>query len=298
MSKLSDSLKKYNSTIKVADITTHLEKVKKDLDKKYLPMFKDLSKDFKNTQFKGEVGVFVTNIFKDANPAWKENPIVILNETLIKIDKQLVWLEAYFDTMKTPTLLRDALDYKTATILQLINYHSQVLEYSRMIAIVLIDEQMHLLDNAHEVPKHYRKTILTGAPTIASLAKFCERSLNKRKDLEKIVYDLPEIIVTDDSEMVIKSNFGGTAYDILGLDAIFSIPLKIAFFVTRSISEVRMYHLDIAKEELELLEMKRQEYALALQGKSDARLEKIIEHYDEEIETKRYKLRALEEKVG
>ena len=299
MGTLTTSLKKYDSQIVVADVSVHLQNSKKDIEKKYKPLFQGLAKDFKNSEFKGQVGVFVTNIFKGENASWKENPIVILNSAIYHLEKQVDWMIDFVDDIKTPKLLRDALDYRTATVFQMVNYHKQVLEFSRAIAITLIDEQIHLLNEEKDVPEHYRKLILGNPKMVQSLAKFCKSATSKDKSLEKTVYNLPEIMVTEESEVMVKSNFsGGAFYDTFGLDVIFSIPLKLGFFATKLISESKLRSLDYEREELDLLEMKRQEYALALNDQPNAKLEQVIERYDEAIEAKRYKIKKLMEKLG
>lgn len=296
--KLFEAVKKFTDTINKGDVEAQLTELNQQAKGKYTELFTRMESVFKGTNtFKSKTAKDIQTAFSRSEQKYKDNFVVVTSKAVQAVADHTQTLLDILAELKINTLARDALDYRTATLLQYVDSLSWYMEFARGIAIVVYEAEVNAFKGQPEVDA-YARSVLT-PKNISNFVNITNILLKHRKDLKQVIYDLPTMLVNEENDALAKNTLGLRKVDALGMTGLFEIfnPLRWIYGVNRFFSDWKLNSLQVMKEDLEYLELRHQELIQRREGKVDARLEKIIENYKESIETKRFKIKKIENEI-
>jgi hypothetical protein len=210
---------------------------------------------------------------------------------------------------KSETLYGDAestiaLTYQKATYLRLVSSIGFAVEYSRrFLNYVYIQEMLAAdpsYDTSHQLPPseiEYINSFLSDFyVTLNALAK---PYTNTEKDID----DMPDAVVTEMTEKTFGATQGTAKIDPLNFNQFIlpgdaSVRWNPFYLVGTMIASFQVAEFNTAKEELDLLQLRKIQLEQAHKGKPDPSLVRQIEVLNDRIGTLRYRKEQLEEKYG
>ncbi len=162
-------------------------------------------------------------------------------------------------------------------------------------------ESLHLRgDGMPKELRHYMERNFTSAKisSLGSIVNYNEQ--NKREDVVKVIREMDDIEVTEETLAAAEAMGGKKRIDAAGFNYLNIVnPSFWAYIGFKSYSELRLLYLDMEKDELEMLEIRHQELAqLKANGESDLATDKLINTLKDRIDIKRYDIKELEESMG
>ena len=225
-------------------------------------------------------------------------------ECLQNAESFLQYIEKRSDTLFADAEASIALTYQKATYTRLVAAIGFGTEYARRFL-----NYIYLLETAQADSQFDLKTQLTPAETEyveKYFNDFCIvlASLNRKlPELEKNISELPDAVVTEMTEKTFPATLGPSRVDPLGFNH-FIVPIDWTaranpfYLIGTVIASFQVKQYNIAKDELDLLQMRKLNLEKQRAGKPDANLERQIEHTADRIGTLRYEIERLEEKYG
>lgn len=296
--KLFETVKKFTDTIAKGDVESQLTEINQQAKGKYTELYTRMESIFKDSRsFKSKTANELQAAFNKSGQKYKDNFIMVVSKAVQAVGDHSQMLLDILNEMKVNTLARDALDYRTATVLQHVDNLTWYLEYARGLAIIIYEAEVNAFKQQPEVDAYSRAAL--SPRNVSNFITLTNILLKHRKDLKDVIYDMPTMIVNEDNDALARNTLGLRKVDALGTSGLFEIfnPLRWIYGVNRFFSDWKLNKLQVMKEDLEYLELRHQELIQRREGKEDARLEKIIENYKEEIEKKRYKIKKIEDSI-
>jgi len=136
---------------------------------------------------------------------------------------------------------------------------------------------------------------------IASLASILKYNRNvSREDIVKGIEDMDDIEVTKETLDAAVAMSGNSRIDPAGFNYLNIInPRFWAFTALKINSEIKMWRIDLRKNELKIMEIRAQELAqLKESGTVDMETNKLIERLQNAIDDTRYDIKEAEDKLG
>ena len=295
--KLTENINRFTDVINKPDVEAQVNELQQLAAGKYTDLFVRMNDVFKDARWGSLVTKNVQQMFDKSNNQFKGNYVFVVGEAVKAIGVHTQILLELLAEIKQSTLARNALDYKTATIISYVENLTWYLEFARGLAIATYECEINALNKDPQVSA-YIKNNLTQR-NVANFILITATLLKHRKDLKKVIYDLPQLTVSEESETLVQSTEGRAKINALGLldiTAIFN-PLRWIYAARRIYSDWKMANIQLLEKDLEYLELRHQELILARQDKKDARLEERIQNYNEAIATARHKLKKLEQDI-
>lgn len=227
------------------------------------------------------------------------------------IERCLKNAETYLQAIskKSETLYGDAestiaLTYQKATYLRLVSSIGFAVEYSRrFLNYVYIQEMVAAdpsYDISHQLPPseiEYINGFLSDFyVTLNALAK-------PYTNTEKEIDDMPDAVVTEMTEKTFGATQGTAKIDPLNFNQFIlpgdaSVRWNPFYLAGTMIASFQVAEFNTAKEELDLLQLRKIQLEQAHKGKPDPSLVRQIEVLNDRIGTLRYRKEQLEEKYG
>lgn len=228
----------------------------------------------------------------------------IILECLHNAESILRGIEKRSDTLFADKEATIAITYQKATYIRLVSAIGFGTEYARRFL-----NHVYILETAKISPDFKLEEHSTPAERAYvedNFENFCTvlRSLEKRyTEIEKDVDGMPEAIVNDLSEQTLPHTLGATRTDPLGMNN-FILPGDVSarwnpfYLIGTMIATFQVKQYNVAKEELDLLQMRMLNLQKKQEGKPDPKLEAQIEHMANRIGTLRYEIEVMEERYG
>lgn len=295
--KLTENINRFTDVINKPDVEAQVNELQQLAAGKYTDLFARMDEGFKNVRWGSQVTKTVQQQFDRSNNQFKGNYITVVGEAIKAVGAHTQILLDLLAEIKQSTLARNALDYKTATIISYVENLTWYLEFARGLAIATYESEINAINKDPAVSAFIKNTLTPR--NVANFILLTATLLKHRKDLKKVIYDLPQMTVSEESETLVQSSEGRAKINALGLldiTAIFN-PLRWIYAARRIYSDWKMANIQVLEKDLEYLELRHQELILAREGKKDARLEERIQNYSEAIATARHKLKKLEQDI-
>ena len=118
-----------------------------------------------------------------------------------------------------------------------------------------------------------------------------------KKDLEKVFAEIPDVVVSEQSERVVPSTVGADRVDPFKFDFI-PVKLNPIYHARMAIAEWQVARHRAAQEEKRMLEFRLLQLKSTQDGERNAKLEQQIEYTQGRIEKLNFKVQKMEEDYG
>lgn len=314
ITSLTDSFKPLlaalNSNTSMKDVLDQLTDMQLELDTKYLPIMQEVYDMHGNTRFDSKDAgrlAAVELLFHKTNTRWNRNFITVMYHTTKSLKKQLPELEAGLRSISTSTLVRDAMDLRTANLLKYMDAIRTFLNYSAVLNILVIDTYTAKINPEYQesISDYYAKTQLS-PDKVSFFAQLCKTFLANDDTIENKIRKLPDFVLDVDKEgnvtnmTIATANFSSDVLDALGIGRLLSIfnPWNYVYAIRKTISDIRMIYLQCRRNEVAMLEKKIARYKMIKeQGHSTNQLDKVISNMESDVQTKSARLQQWEDEI-
>lgn len=299
-----------NTQVSVSDVLSQTSEMQLEIKSQYLPLMEDVYKMHGRDRFTasdaGRLSV-IQLLFKEVNPRWNQNFVAVMYGAMKSLQTQIPILEDGLQNASSSTLVKDALDLRTATLLKYIDMMRTFLDFTSVLNTLVIDTYTASINPEYKetISDYYVKTQLT-PEKVKFFANLCKIILKNDKSLENNIKKLPEFVLEVDKEgnvtnmTIATAHFSSEYLDALGIGRILSVinPFNYVYAVRKVISDVRMMWLQCRRNEVKMLEKKITRYKLLKeQGHSTKQLDKIIENMERDVQSKSAKLKRWEDEI-
>lgn len=297
--KIVDSVKGLIDVFPKSDVEQKVEELRAQSAGKDKEIFAKFDKALGKSRLASPLAHRAQKTFDEVNRSWRGNYVSVINEAVKLIPTQAEQIGKILAGYRNSNIVRDTIDYPTAAMIQYTTSLDWFLTAARSLAIATYDAEISIIADTR-VNETYVASQLNGQ-VIRDIALICRMILKYDKKFDKVIYDLPDLVVNEESARGVKA--GMFKSNLLGsdiLDNLLSIfnPLRWTYAVGKLFSELKIKRLQSMKKEVEVLELKDQYYKqLKAEGRKDARLETIIENLEEEINSLNYDIKELEEEI-
>lgn len=237
--------------------------------------------------------------FDEINRRWRGNYVSVINEAVKVIPVQAEQIGKMLASYRNSNIVRDTIDYPTAAMIQYVETLDWFLKAARSLSLATYDAEISVIAETR-VNQTYIATNLSNK-VVRDIAIICSMILKYDKKFDKVIYELPDLVVNEESMRGVAS--GMFKSNLLGSDILENVlevfnPLRWTYAVGKLFSELKIARLRSKEKEVEALELKHQYYMqLKADGRKDARTETIIENLEEEIATLNYEIKEITDEI-
>lgn len=297
-----DYLKKLTHRFGRNDIEKKCEDTLENLRTHTIPAYESASTLFKIEKIKSKEALGFASEFKRIvkGAARADSMVDHILETLNNCTTVIAYI-----SKKAPTLYSDqesniGLTFEKATYIRLLaaigftnDFSRKFLNYLYVLETANADPEFSLKDN---ITPAEIKIVHDGFTNFCSAVQILSQSINV---IEKKLEDLPDAIVSDSSESALAGVHGASKIDPLMLNN-FTIPIDVSvkwnpiYWAAMFIADIQIASYNAAKEEVDLLQLRKLNLEKLYEKKPDTRLQKEIEHLSSRVAGLNYKLQKLE----
>lgn len=269
-----------------------------------IPAYKSANQLFAVTKLASSEAQSFQSRLKRLTKGQGSNMFEIVLDALQNAETILRGIEKRSETLYADKEATIALSYQKATYLRLVAAIGFGTEYARRFL-----NHIYVLETAKLTPEFKVEEHSTPAERAYiedNFENFCIvlKSLDKRfTEIEKDIDGMPEAIVNDLSEQTLPHTLGVARTDPLGMNN-FILPGDVSvrwnpfYLIGTMMATFQVKQYNIAKEELDLLQLRLLNLQKQQAGKPDPKLELAIEKMAERIGTLRYEIEVMEERYG
>lgn len=282
-----------------SDLEQKLEEIRAKAAGKDKDIFEQFNKALGQQRLKSPLAVRTQKAFDRANPRFRGNYVLALNEAMKHIPVQADQLGKILAGYRTESIVRATIDFPTAAILQYTTNLDWFLKAARALVIATYDSELSVIADTRVNESYIRSQL--NDQVLHDIAYLVSVIMKHNNKLDKVIYDLPDLVVNEESMKGVKSGVFKT--NLLGSDILDNLlgyfnPLRWVFGVNKFFSELKIKNLQKMQKEQLLLEHKHQYYlSLRDKGNRDARLENIINNLEEEINSLNYEIKEIEDEI-
>lgn len=268
----------------------------RELEGKVLPEYRQLTRDLQGFHYQNKQVLFLQSTFKAnyggemLSSIYKALPAVLAN-----VQK----LEAMANDAFNKDVAAAGLTYKSATVLQLVEYASFISKYARKLAVfVMTAESLELAKReatlGEAFPPAQEKWVTS------NMVHFCvalKAMTMPTAQLVESLLNLPEAIVSHDGEQGLVAQLGADKLDPFKTRLV-PLWMNPVYHVGMFVAEFQAWRFKEAEEEMQLLQLRRLNLLRLKQGKQDALLDQQIEKCERRINDVSYKLAEMEKAYG
>lgn len=281
------------------DLSAALETLRKELAVQTLPPFAEVSAMLMNWAFKDKWLKELDTLYQrriSGRP--RGNFIVAHYEFLKSLGESIGTLERAVDKSFDNDIIRSALTYQRTQILALVEAAAFVIDYSRLLLIHTLNVETQFQRNVSRVDHVLTKAQLERLEADRDKFIYITNVFWKhRKELQKLIDDIPDIEVDADNGSAVVSSVGLTKLDPTGIGAQGFIPVVMPALAL-AFAEWQLNRHNKAKEELRMLEYQLLDLKNALGDREDPKLQRAIEYTQDRITKLSRKVQQFEEEVN
>lgn len=284
-----------------SDLEQKLEEIRAQAAGKDKDIFARFNEALGKNRLQSHLAKRTQKVFDQINPRWRSNYVAVINEAILTIPVQADKLGKVLASYRSESIVRSTIDYPTAAIIQYTTNLDWFLKAARSLAIATYDSELSIIAE-RRVNETYIRSNLTDK-VLVDIAFICSVILKHNDKIDKVIYDLPDLVVNEESARGIRSGVFKT--NLLGSDLLDNLlgyfnPLRWSYGVNKFFSELKVLRIQRMEKELQLLELEHQYYLkvkASKGGERDARLEEIIKNLEEEISSISYEIKEKEQEI-
>lgn len=282
-------------TIEKSMVSKDISRLRAEMTDSTIPAFEAASATLKGWTFKDSHNIEMEKVFsKYVRTRFRGNFVTVIHELMKRSLENLNVLEKQLKEEFGSDIVRSALTYSRAQLIQLVETYSFLNKYSRTLLIHVTSTELHVVAKRNgestSLTNGQRKWLVDNKRNYIQLLAGVDRT---PKELDKILKGIPNIEVgeTDDGMAAVV---GAGKLDPLQLGV--SVRQLNPIYHLRMAWEDWMFHrLEVAKEERQLVEYQLLDLKNQNEGLNDPRIDKAIEYTEERLTTLNFKVNKLEQ---
>lgn len=268
------------------------------LEETTIPAYSSASDIFKGWKFKSnEVEGLFTTIKRNVDFG-RGNVIEGINEALPLVIENLDMMGQMAHKILTEEVSSAGISYRRANILQFIEAVSFVSRYASKLLLYVFIAETH-----HAGGSESLRSNLTPAENewVVSNAVYFARVFaavsGKPHVVKSQIEDVPDIIVNKDNADILPNTLGAKKIDPFSMGFI-PVVLNPFYHIGLMRAEYQAARYNKAKDELEVVRLRKFRLEKQMEGKSDAALEKEIDYMERRVQTLEAKIIKMEKDYG
>ncbi|MBH14257.1 MAG: hypothetical protein CMF37_15195 [Leeuwenhoekiella sp.] len=261
-----------------------------------LPVYKTAADLTRKAPLKGEIAEEFERKAKRNLELYKDNAIQTVHTSLTRAVANLSVVEELIrKNIEQDSLMRDAMTYTQASLIQYVQVARFCSSYARRLLLVMTEEASEVLSDDYskssnremEYVKQYMDGFIRGINAIGG----------KKQDTVEAFEKIPDILLNPETVDVTKQTVGINRMDPFKFNL---IPYRWnpIYHLRMAIANYQVQNAKLAQEELESLELRLLHLKQRRDGKENASIEQQINHTQGRIDKLRYKLHRDEEKAA
>jgi hypothetical protein len=276
-------------------VNKDIARLRSELTTATIPSYEKASAFLKDWDFKDSYNTELEMIFKKyVNTRFKGNFITITYELMKRTLENLNVIEKQINSEFGNDIIRSALTYSRAQVLQMVEAFSFTNKYARLMLIQVMSTETNVVAKRNQdrtsLNNAQRKWLLDNRQVFIKLLLAIDKT---PRELEKLLKSIPDVSIDTETE-------GLEA--VVGASKLDPLQLGIAVRKLNPIYHIRMnwedwmYHrLEVAKEEHQTVEYQLMDLKNQQEGRNDPRLDKAIEYTEDRLTKLNYKIAKMEE---
>ena len=277
------------------------ELVSESLRSHAIPAYAAAAELFKSSKIKSKEGTEFVSTFKKLATYPRSGTIMdAILETLENSVKVLDFISKKSDTLYADNESNLGLTFQKATYLRVVSaitftndFSRKFLNYVYVLETSTVDSDFQIKDSITPAEIKFVEDNFVSFCTCISILQ------NSIESIQTNVDNLPDAIVSETSESAFESTMGISKIDPLGLRG-FTIPITVSakwnpfYFIGSVFADFQVAAYKAAKEEHELLQLRKLNLEKIYEKKPDARLQKEMEYLSNRISGLNYELSKTE----
>lgn len=272
-----------------------------------IPAYDTATEFFKDFRIRSPEGKAVeSTVRKYVKVNGSTNAIGAVRDALNDAVKILDSVSKKADTLYADHETSAALTFQKATYLRLVGSITFVNEYARKLLNYIYIAEMAAVDKADTLGVHKELSPADIKYIEDNMVNFavCLRVLQRPfEEVERVVDTMPDAIVSDSAEEVMRSNLGEKTIDPLALNAmVFPVRVSVKwnpfYLVGMLMADFQNACYKASREEVSLLQLRLLNLQKAYDKKPDANLQYQIEKMQERVNTLNYDISRWEKKYA
>lgn len=283
-------------TIFKDDVRRNLEDLRAELRDQTIPPYENASNVFKNFTFKDKFVVeFDRRFAKEVDSRFKGNFIQVTTELLKRALENITVIEKHIDTGGGKDIVKAALTFDKAQVLQLVEALGFVSKYARKLLIYTLSVETDMVRHSKIIKKAMTPAEMKWLADSRSVFFHALRALEKTpRELDQVLKNIPVVEIDADNLPNVVAAVGVKNLDPLGL-SVHGLVMNPIYHVRIAYTEWQVNRLDAAQEELRVLEYQIMDLENALAQKHDPTLEKALEYAQNRASKLNHKIQKMEE---
>jgi hypothetical protein len=215
--------------------------------------------------------------------------------TLQNISSNLSLFETLVDKNYAKDIIASGITFKKAEILRIFAIADFFVTYSRQNLLYLLASEANVEARTLQAGKERPLPELSwlDANKAGYFRSFAVVAM-KAADLQRMINDIPEIVITDESVSTTSSTVGSLKLDPLASSMI-PITWNPFYYIGVRMANREAARIDRAKNEKRAIEFRLEQLRMQARGENNARLEKTIEFYEQEVNILAAKISKFED---
>lgn len=276
------------------DLAEKLRMLRIDLEDHTIPAFQNFIdsgikiKSRNLTEFEKE---FDKNVKLQFRGTWAEVTIHILQN----ISGNLAMFETMVEKNYARDIIATGITFKKAEILRLFAIADFIVTYSRQNLLYLVASEANVEARTLQVGKERPLPELSwlGANRLGYFRALPTMAL-KAADLQAKINEIPDIVINDESVMTTATTVGSLKLDPLASSMI-PITWNPFYYIGVRMVNREATRIERAKNEKRAIEFRLEQLRMQARGENNAKLEKTIEFYEQEVNLLAAKIAKFED---
>jgi len=268
------------------------------LEESVIPAYATATECFKGWKVKSPE---VENIFKVISRTvdlGRGNVINGIYDLLPVVVENLEYISKNAQKILNEEVSASGFSYKRANILQLVEGASFLAKYASKLLVYVFVGETHATGGEESIRQTLTPIEVAWiTQNVSYFAKMLAILSNKPNTVQAQLEGIPDIIVNKDNAEVLPSTLGEHKVDPfrMGFIPVFLNPI---YHIRMSIAEWQADRYNRAKDELELVRLRRVRLEKQAQGNADAHLQKEIDYVERRIQSLDAKIAKMEKDYG
>lgn len=296
--KIANFIKSLIPSLNRTTVVEDLRIQRASIEEFALPAYKQATKTMRNYNFKSQEGKAIDSALKPFSRRHGNSLFMAIQSLLEDTVAISMDLEDLIERSFAEDINREGMTYQRAQMIQLVDVISLVSRYSRRLLTYVYAAEAAVHEGSPSLEEEMLEGdieyVKTNLPFFLRAIKTIELA---SKDLVKVITSVPDVVVTDSNINSMHGQFGESKLDPLELNFIPTWANPI-YHLRVIRADWQMANYEEAKDELVSLQLRRLNLEMLNQGKSDAKLQKQIDYYNNEVRKKTAKIEEMRERYA
>ncbi len=265
------------------EVADEIRALREALEEETLPLFEELKKAPLKKKSK-VVQDFEKDFNRQVRTKYRGDFVEVTAGVLDNTRGLISYLENAVEKTFSRDIIVAGLTYRKAEVLRVISFTDFLVTYTRQNLLYLLaaegNFESKMLPNGKERPVPEIKWLLENRAAYFNTMNMLANNANQ---LDQLIGNIPDIVVGDDSEIVVNSTQSAVKMDPLGGNLI-SIAWNPFYSMGVRAANKRHARTQRAKNEKRAIKYRIEQLYRQQEQKPDARLEKTIAFYEEEVD--------------